>query len=631
MEYKRYIKKINMLSGGFSLIEVMFIVLLISIALIGLMRGFFGLEEGFLKSRSRSASVNIAQEEVEALKKKDYARLYVTTQDDLDDYGYDNTYYPPVTYIEGGKDYTTYVTIKKVREAGGDLIDLSPGDADEGLKRIQVDVDWTEGETTKTMTIYNVRENPDRVPLSGGISGVVRDKDAPATKLTGAKIYVVENPNWIVTADDDGEFEISVSTGLWHLNVSFTGYYERVNGSYTVTEGDTYEVPPGQLDLEKRTFGSIRGLVISTDGVVIRGATVTCNDDTSSSYVSKSTTATGDDNWNYEIVNATTGTWTVSASSGAPLSLYGSTSSITVQASLTTNDVDIVLSTPTTYGTISGVADMSDTGDDSGMKVSAGGSWDMTDSEGNYTIENIDAGYVTVTANPGPFNSSYTTDTTTATVLAGQDVDADKITIYPAGSVSGTVYTAGGVDPFPGIVIRAVDDNTIERGVDLSDSDGTYQIIQLPDDMGGPDLLYTISPILDSEDTSDPTSIDMVDIEKGVDIANSTFTITPAWGYIKGEVDDNGKPITTGVIIFIATATISDPPPDITVGESGKYGGISYSEGIYNIKVRTDFVYKVYGWYTDFTGSGTDTDRKGPFNADLTGGTTSVQVDISWP
>jgi len=626
-------------SKGFSLLEIILTVMIVTIAFLALTKGFMGISGGLIRTQNKTIAVNIAHEKVETLKKLTYPRLYVTTTTTPD---YDTVYYPPVTYTVKSTDFTRYVTVRKVRETpSGDIEIIDAADPDEGLKRIKVKVTWTENEKSKNVTIYNLRQNPDRTQLNCSITGIVRRGDFEPDaykKLVGATVLIVENPNWEDSTAADGSFEIKTSAGDWTVKASINGYYE-LQKSTPVSEGETIDA--GDFDLTPMTVKTIKGIVISTSGVAVEGCVITCSDETSSAGVSLSTGpgGTGDDSYNFTLASVSTGTWTVYATTSSPV--FGDISGSTAGIKLTTDDqfpeiCQIVLSTTTQLGSISGTVELSDSGDLETITVTGGGVEDACDEEGTFSLSPVAAGVVTVTANPGGNNPSYTTATATATVAVGQNTQIeDALYLEPAGTISGIVLSPGGA--YPGMVIRAEDSNgnewSIERGVALSKADGTYKIMQLPVS-GNP---YKISPILDEGDTSDPENIDNIDLEKyeGPDdeVKYCTFTITAAWGYIRGNVTDNGEPITTGVLILASTGTITASPPIMEVGATGIYGGITRTEGEYEIKVRTGYTYNVYAWYTKINASwdGTETAMLSVLGESLSGTPASASVDFEWP
>jgi len=585
----------------------------VTIAFVALTKGYLTIGRGLILTQNKTIAVNIAHEKIETLKKLTYPRLYVTT---TTAYDYDMLHYPPVTY-----------TVKR----DGNIEELSASDPDEGLKRIKVRVEWTENERTKNVTIYNLRQNPDRTPLSGTITGKVRKK-SDGNPITGATVYVLENPNWSASTDTNGDFEIKLSTGSWKLKAFCTEYFPKVSTfSYTVTPGGTTNA--GNIDLPEMGTGNVWGLVKSTHNVPIEGAIITCNDEISEPFISKATSYYGHPGTTNFLLsdNVSTGTWTVFATSG---SLSGNTTGVTVLDDGYTQ-CDIVLDAEATTGSISGKVYKDDTGDHGDTKVSTGeGISVKTNTTGYYKIENVGTGATTVTANPGPHSPEYTTETTTVTVNKGENVKAKDMTIYPAGNISGTVKTFGGTDAYPRMVIRAIDKNNIERGVGISDLNGYYEISQLPTKMGLSFLNpYRIMPVLDDEETSDPVSGSTV-VVKNKTATGNDFIITQAWGYISGNVTVSSEPITTGVLIIASTGTISDSasPPDMNVGATGIYGGITRTEGEYEIKVRVGYTYNVYAWYTEINDSwdGTKTTPQSALGKSLSGTPPSASVDFEW-
>jgi hypothetical protein len=182
------------------------------------------------------------------------------------------------------------------------------------------------------------------------------------------------------------------------------------------------------------------------------------------------------------------------------------------------------------------------------------------------------------------------------------------------------------------MIVRAYEQtSTLERGVDMSASDGTYQIDQIPVS-GNP---YVVAPIIDAEDVSTPVT-QVVNVTKGGNDAGNDFDITTAWGYIGGVVEENGEPITTGVVVVASTYAFAnaDQPPDVWSGQEGIYGGVTFSDGIYEIKVRTGANYNVYAWYTNISsfGSGTtSTAVKSSLGVALAGTPETATVDFSFP
>src|SRR3989339_2275914 len=96
--YKIFLNKIRNISG-FSQVEIMVTILVISIVIMGIITTFGTIGKGLITSKTRTIANNLAQEKIEYLKNYSYARLLVTTLDDLANHGHDETYtgYTPET------------------------------------------------------------------------------------------------------------------------------------------------------------------------------------------------------------------------------------------------------------------------------------------------------------------------------------------------------------------------------------------------------------------------------------------------------------------------------------------------------------------------------------------------------
>jgi hypothetical protein len=136
--------------------------------------------------------------------------------------------------------------------------------------------------------------------------------------------------------------------------------------------------------------------------------------------------------------------------------------------------------TPPTGG-ISGVVDLSDTTDESGVIVTAvsGGKFtrsDTTDTDGNYLI----AGLYNVTYSVTASKLGYVDSTATGVVVQNGQVTEDvNFTLYPLGGISGTVDLKGTNDE-SGVVVTATSGGKF-TGSDTTDVDGSYFIEDLYD------------------------------------------------------------------------------------------------------------------------------------------------------
>ena len=113
-----------------------------------------------------------------------------------------------------------------------------------------------------------------------------------------------------------------------------------------------------------------------------------------------------------------------------------------------------------------------------------------------------------------------------------------------------------------------------------------------------------------------------------------TVAVSNAFATIEGLMTSGGNPIDTGVIVLAVdtSVTVGSNPPTIndalSNGSSYYYIGSSNSEGNYSIPVRGGITYKVHAWYTTFTGSTPNSDKK-TGTATPTAGQT-VTVNLSW-
>lgn len=282
--------------SGVTLTELMITVSILSVAVLGLMATFGGIQKGIQTAKSRTIAANLCREKLEILKNHTYDRLLATRQTDLDTYGYDNTNFPPETaLVSGGISFGRYVKIMKVHEdAGRNIVELSPATPDDGLKKIEVWSEWKEGTETKRYTMSSLRENPGRVSQNGSISGVVyKSPGGAGTELSAAAVLVLDNPNWTTQTGAAGAYSLKTSTGAHTLRASKRGYFQAQAG-VTAAPNATQN-----FTLSPRGSAAVFGQAYTRDHLVI-SQIVTDTDTINSEYV--------------ELYNPTTWAWTISAS-----------------------------------------------------------------------------------------------------------------------------------------------------------------------------------------------------------------------------------------------------------------------------------------------------------------------------
>lgn len=254
--------------AGVSMLE-----LIISVAIIGIFFAsaalvFNVIGKAIMITRTRTVANNLAQEQIESLKNVSYFRLRVTSLSDYTSFGYDKTYYPPETGIlVGDLPYERRVLIRRVREnASGELEEVLPDGGDTSLKKITVTVVWTEQNETKSLFVSNLKEDPNRRPMDGIISGTVT---GGGSALSGAVVSIVDNINWNCSSDASGNYEIRVPTGTYKVKAARTGFFVHVSTDIKVSDIDISGPTVYNINLQKMALGAATGYVFINDHLVI--------------------------------------------------------------------------------------------------------------------------------------------------------------------------------------------------------------------------------------------------------------------------------------------------------------------------------------------------------------------------
>ena len=341
-----------------------------------------------------------------------------------------------------------------------------------------------------------------------------------------------------------------------------------------------------------------------------------------------STPVAADSGGGFNLTNVSTGAWTVYASTGLSFSSVtadgGSSNGFVVNAG------NIRLSTETTYGYVTGLVLNTAGAALPGIKMFSAGSEQVnTNSSGRYTLP-VATGVITVVANYVSQSPSYVElSSMGVSVELGEVVQDVDFTLYYGGRISGRI-TTNGVDPLPGIPVVGLKDD-VEQGNGISDDEGYFTISGSGISTG----TYVVVPQLETGEAASPSST-TVTVAAGATAFSSTFSVTGAFGYVTGSVVNGaGRPITTGVLIYVTTSTLGagSYPPDITpvlrAGTGVYYAASSNALGNYNIPVKGGYTYNVYAWYTTWNGSTPSTVPKQALGVAVTPGQTVVR-DFSW-
>lgn len=235
------LRKILANPKGVTLAELMVATVLISIGILAIVKSFQGIAESSMLSKGRTLANNLAQEKLQILKQKTYARLIITT---IPNYrtnvsptiSYDASYYPPETLMEGGISFTRYSFVEYVHEDSGVIQPDPPTSDDTGMKRITISVVWSERNQTKVLQLTSIESNMSTVMGRSVFNGAITRAGGGA--ISGATVNVAENTGWMDTANSSGQYSILVSPGNYNLVATATGYYTQTK-SVSIAVGTT--------------------------------------------------------------------------------------------------------------------------------------------------------------------------------------------------------------------------------------------------------------------------------------------------------------------------------------------------------------------------------------------------------
>ncbi len=342
---------------------------------------------------------------------------------------------------------------------------------------------------------------------------------------------------------------------------------------------------------------------------------------------------------------AATGTWTaISYSLGSASANYYkefdnlvvSVSSVAFPNAATTpawpaaNYSSTLLSDTTNYAFVAGTVFNAVGVPLNAITVSGGGRSTSSAANGRYFL-GLTAGAVDVTANPG--NTSAPTlsqEMLSLATLPATLYDSQNFNLSQAGSFRGYYKTSSNV-ALPNrsaVVLRGV----AEMGQGTSDSSGNFYVRNL--DTG----TYVVVPTVDPAESVSPSSVTISLVSAGSNVFIATFTVSNGLAQITGTTTAGGKPINTGVLIVVTTATlpggVNTPAPSVS-GANGcapcYYESSSDSTGNYTLSLRSSAVpYNVYGYYTTFSGTTLTTTRAGPFSVTVASPLVTYTQPLAW-
>lgn len=223
--------------------------------------------------------------------------------------------------------------------------------------------------------------------------------------------------------------------------------------------------------------------------------------------------------------------------------------------------------------------------------ASSDGQLTRTDSQG-YFFLTLSTGSQTVSANYDNSNPNYVSQNQGVTISQGVITTMSDFHLNAGGYIKG--YVTSGTGALPNVVVQATNGGG-QTFTDTSDNTGYFYIFASTSA-----LPYTVKPVLDvmsqySSAASNNCSLVSGDIQcnvttPGATLTSSTITVTGALGTIKGNVTANGSLITTGVLVLVSTASISDPPAAVVASSAPAlttiYAASSQADGTYSVSVR---------------------------------------------
>ena len=202
---------------------------ILSIAVIGLVGAFGGIQRALQASKGKSLASNLAQEKMQIIKQKSYYQVLITTDpayntDYTPNIPYDSGYFPPESILEGTIRFQRLTYVEVVREDSGVLVSLPATSPDTGMKRITVSVTWRQGNDLKKLEIRSVLANPDTVMSNSIFTGTILNAST-LLPISGALVNLAENTGWRDTTNAAGAYSINLSPGSGNMQVSAPGYF----------------------------------------------------------------------------------------------------------------------------------------------------------------------------------------------------------------------------------------------------------------------------------------------------------------------------------------------------------------------------------------------------------------------
>jgi hypothetical protein len=328
----------------------------------------------------------------------------------------------------------------------------------EGYSPLSTSLTLSSGQVLNLETVSLLTQSS---KTTGTIRGIITSTTGKA--LAGVQVIAA---NKATVTDQTGSYQLTdLEPGEFNITVSLDGYHIASSQS-SLTAGSTvlYSSSLEAINSGVASPASVHGKIVDkTTSTPITGATITFSG--AKTYVLKS-----NNNGVFENTNIDVGTYSVLIEKVGYMSLQSIVSlhsnSTSEFGTLAMQQPDPTITTASVEGTVT---------DNSGVglanvNVSVKDQNTTTDSQGNYRIEGIEAGAISISINA----DNYYLAVASVDALAGQNiVYSPQLTLIPEASMSGLILDANSSLPIKDALITLNGSNTESV---LTDIDGKYEI-----------------------------------------------------------------------------------------------------------------------------------------------------------
>ena len=257
-------------SSGVTLVELMIATAILSVAVLGMLGAFGGIQKAMQISKNKTLASNLAQEKMQILTQKNYYEVLVTPDPSYyaingsTNVPYDTTYFPPETILEGGVTYTRLTYVQVAEEDSGAIVVLPPSTPDTGMHLLTISVVWNENGKARLISVSSILSNPNTVMSNSYFTGTVTNS-VTHQPIVGALVDIAENMGWRDTADGTGKYRINTNLGSYNIVATAQGYFPSIA---VISIGQNVSVTQ-DFALQPMSSGTVTGTVWVNDRLII--------------------------------------------------------------------------------------------------------------------------------------------------------------------------------------------------------------------------------------------------------------------------------------------------------------------------------------------------------------------------